>query len=73
MIFYDSKIVLFGGYGEPSDYIYIQTGAKFDKSRYGNSGYTNELHSFSLKEGERLHIDMSFYAVLVFWCCSESL
>ena len=34
MIVYDSKIVLFGGFGK--------------------SGKTNELHTFNLKEGERL-------------------
>ena len=46
MVVYDSKIVLFGG--------------------YGNSGRTNELHTFTLKEGERLHIAM--YPLMQFSC-----
>ena len=46
MIIYDSKIVLFGGFGE--------------------SGRTNELHTFNLKEGERLHIAM--YPLMQFSC-----
>lgn len=57
MVIYDSKIVLFGGYGEPSGP--IQPGAQFDKvTGTGSSGWTNELHTFNLKEGERLHIAM---------------
>ena len=55
MVVYDSKIVLFGGYGEPSGH--IQPGAKFKKGR-SSKGRTNELHTFNLKEGERLHIAM---------------
>ena len=51
MIVYDSKIVLFGGFGK--------------------SGWTNELHTFNLKEGERLHIAM--YPLMCCWCCSEQL
>ena len=46
MIVYDSKIVLFGG--------------------FGNSRTTNELHTFNLKEGERLHIAM--YPLMQFSC-----
>ena len=46
MIVYDSKIVLFGGFGK--------------------SGRTNELHTFNLKEGERLHIAM--YPLMQFSC-----
>ena len=46
MIVYDSKIVLFGGFGK--------------------SGWTNELHTFNLKEGERLHIAM--YPLMQFSC-----
>ena len=32
----------------------------------GNSGETNELHTFNLKEGERLHIAM--YPLMQFSC-----
>ena len=46
MIVYDSKIVLFGGFGK--------------------SGETNELHTFNLKKGERLHIAM--YPLMQFSC-----
>ena len=63
MIVYDSKIVLFGGYGEP--YGLIQPGSKFNK-HFANRGYTNELHTFNLKEGERLHIAM--YPLMQFSC-----
>ena len=66
MIAYDSKIVIFGGYGEQSGH--IQPGAKFEKdsgSRSSN-GWTNELHTFNLKEGERLHIAM--YPLMQFSC-----
>ena len=65
MIVYDSKIVVFGGFGQPSGP--IQPGAKFynDTSRR-RSGWTNELHTFNLKEGERLHIAM--YPLMQFSC-----
>ena len=62
MIVFDSKIVLFGGNGELSDH--IQPGAKFEGS--GSSGRTNELHTFNLKEGERLHNAM--YPLMQFSC-----
>ena len=53
MIIYDSNIVLFGGFGELLDSI-------------GSSGRTDELHTFNLKEGERLHIAM--YPLMQFSC-----
>ena len=64
MIIYDSKIVLFGGYGEPSGH--IQPGEKFEKPNISDYGWTNELHTFNLKEGERLHIAM--YPLMQFSC-----
>ena len=42
----------------------------------GNSGMTNDLHTFNLKEGERLYIAMYplMHAILMCcWCCSEQL
>ena len=52
MIAFDRKLLLFGGYGIPSDS--TQQGAKFIKSSrsIGGRGWTNELHLFNLKEGE---------------------
>ena len=52
MIAHDSKLVLFGGYGVPSGP--IQPGAEFIKSsRFTDGrGWTNEVHTFDLKEGE---------------------
>ena len=64
MIVYDSKIVLFGGYGESSDH--IQPGAKFNPD-IGNRGRTNELHIFNLKEGKKT----PHWACC--WCFSEQL
>lgn len=55
MVAYDSKLVLFGGYGSPSGP--IQRGAELIKN-VGRStnvrGWTNELHVFDLKEGEKV-------------------
>ena len=48
----DSKLVLFGGYGYPSGP--TQPGAEFIKdSKFPDGrGWTNEVHTFNLKEGE---------------------
>ena len=53
MVIYDSKIILFGGYGEPSGN--IQPGSEFYKGKDSNSanGWTNELHTFNLEKGTR--------------------
>ncbi len=50
--FLEDQLILFGGYGYPSGP--TQPGAEFIKStKYTDgSGWTNELHSYSLKEGE---------------------
>jgi hypothetical protein len=50
MIAYDSKLVLYGGYGPPS--YPTQPGSEFIKdSRYTDGdGWTNEVHTF--EEGE---------------------
>jgi hypothetical protein len=52
MVVYGSKLVLIGGYGYPSGH----TGAQFIKDGIftDGAGWTNELHSFNLKEGEKV-------------------
>ena len=50
MIAHDSKLVLFGGYGVPSGP--IQPGAEFQMKHTDGRGWTNEVHTFDLKEGE---------------------
>ncbi len=53
MVAYDSQLMLFGGYGIPSGPIQ-QPGSKFvwnDEYTDGR-GWSNELHTFSLQEGE---------------------
>ena len=52
MVIYGRKLVLFGGYGIPSDP--TQPGAQFIKNAIHNDGisvWTNELHIFDLEEG----------------------
>jgi N-acetylneuraminic acid mutarotase len=55
MVIYDNKLVLFGGFGCPTGP--TQPGAEFVKSdlydaKNTSIGWTNELHTFNLKEGE---------------------
>ena len=52
MVTYDSKLVLFGGYGYSSGP--TQPGGEFVKdSRFTDGrGWTNELHTYDLKEGK---------------------
>ena len=52
MFAHGSNLVLFGGYGVPSGP--TQPGAEFiNNSRFTNGGgWTNEVHTFDLKEGE---------------------
>ena len=56
MVAYDSKLVLFGGYGFPSGP--TQPGAEFIKSSTSTDGVglTNEVHTFDLKEGEGVRV-----------------
>ena len=49
MVSYEGQLILFGGYGILSGP--TQPGAQFERFTT-NSGYTNELHSFNLEEGE---------------------
>jgi hypothetical protein len=53
MISYNSKLVLFGGYGYPSGP--TQSRAEFvEDSKWADGrGWTNELNTFDLEEGER--------------------
>lgn len=60
MVACDSRLVLFGGYGVLSSPAQEQLGADFiedmySKARYSKKGWTNELHSFDLKEGESIN------------------
>ena len=52
MVVHDNKLVLFGGHGFPSGS--IQQGSKFtrDKRFRDGAGWTNELHTFDLRQGE---------------------
>ena len=49
MISHNEDILLFGGYGTPTGP--IQQGSQFTNGTDGR-GWTNELHSFNLQEGE---------------------
>ena len=62
MVAHDSKLVLFGGYGVPSGP--TQPGAEFIKNSrftYG-VGWTNEVHTFDLKEGEGVRVGFTSHA-----------
>jgi N-acetylneuraminic acid mutarotase len=52
MVTYDNKLVLLGGYGYPTGP--TQPGAEYvmDSSCTSGVGWTNELHTFDLQEGE---------------------
>ena len=51
MVSYEDQLILFGGYGVPSGP--TQPGAEFmSNKRTDGRGWTNELHSYHLKEGE---------------------
>ena len=50
----DDHLLCIGGYGIPSDH--TQPGSKFIKDTNG-SGWTNEHHSFHLKEGEEYIVE----------------
>ena len=54
MVVYNNQLILFGGVGTPSGP--IQSGSEFivDSNDIDGSGWTNEMHSFDLKEGERV-------------------
>ena len=66
MVAHDSKLVLFGGYGFPSGP--TQPGAEFIKdSRFtGGMGWTNEVHTFDLKEGEGVRIGFTSHVTTKF-------
>ena len=52
MVSYQDKLILFGGYGQPSGP--IQPGAEFACGRFNDNsgpGWTNELHCFDLQKG----------------------
>ena len=66
MVAHDSKLVLFGGYGFPSGP--TQPGAEFIKdSRYTDGrGWTNEIHTFDLKEGEGVRVGFTSHVTTKF-------
>ena len=66
MVAHDSKLVLFGGYGFPSGP--IQPGAEFIKnSRFTDGrGWTNEVHTFDLKEGEGVRVGFTSHVTTKF-------
>ena len=56
MVAYGNKLVLFGGYGFPSGP--TQPGAEFIRNSRvtDGKGWTNEVHTFDLKEGEGVRV-----------------
>ena len=66
MVAHDSKLVLFGGYGFPSGP--IQPGAELIKdSKFTDGrGWTNEVHTFDLKEGEGLRVGFTSHVTTKF-------
>ena len=66
MVACDSKLVLFGGHGVPSGP--TQPGAEFiENSRYTDGmGWTNEVHTFDLKEGEGVRVGFTSHVATKF-------
>ena len=66
MVAHGSKLVLFGGRGVPSGP--TQAGAEFTKdSRYTDGvGWTNEVHTFDLKEGEGVRVGFTSHVTTRF-------
>ena len=56
MVVYNNQLIVFGGDGIPSSP--MQPGSEFivDDDDTDGSGWTNEMHSFDLKEGERVEV-----------------
>ena len=63
MVAHNSKLVLFGGFGIPSGP--TQPGAEFIKAT-GNRGWTNEVHTFDLKEGEGVRVGFTSHVTTKF-------
>ena len=59
MVFYQAKLVLFGGYTGGSPTGHTQPGASYKDRR------TNELHVFDLKEGEKKIMPHLNYSVII--------
>ena len=66
MVAHDSKLVLFGGNGYPSGP--TQPGAEFIKhSKFNDgAGWTNEVHTFDLKEGEGVRVGFTSHVTTKF-------
>ena len=73
MVAHDSKLVLFGGYGVPSGP--TQPGAEFIKDRRstGGIGWTNDIHTFNLKEGEGVTVGFTTHFTTKFPGSANSL
>ena len=77
MVAHDSKLVLFGGYGVQSGP--TQPGAEFIKSSdfTDGRGWTNEVHTFDLKEGEGVRVGLTSHVTTKFpyetWFCQLPL
>ena len=73
VVAHDSKLVLFGGYGFPSGP--TQPGAEFIKSsRFTDGrGWTNEVHTFDLKEGEGVRVGFTSHVTTKFPYGTNSL
>ena len=63
MVAHNNKLVLFGGFGIPSGP--TQPGAEFIKAT-GNRGWTNEVHTFDLKEGEGVRVGFTSHVTTKF-------
>ena len=63
MVAHDSKLVLFGGFGVPSGP--IQPGAEFIRFTDG-VGWTNEVHTFDLNEGEGVRVGFTSHVTTKF-------
>ena len=61
----DAKLVLFGGFGYQSGP--TQPGAEFIEST-GGGGWTNEVHTFDLKEGEGVRVRFTSHVTTKFPC-----
>ena len=71
MVVYGRKLILFGGYGVPS-HPSQQDFVKNSRSTKGR-GWTNELHSFDLEEGECDVLPLTVCSVLWIMSAKECM
>ena len=66
MVAHDSKLVLFGGFGYPSGPTQPEAGF-IKNSRFTDGvGWTNEVHTFDLKEGEGVRVGFTSHVTTKF-------